>query len=162
MVTLYGFSDKLGPINYEHKLKNDVNSYQIEPSADKTLELIDNEIKIIIEEQKNKAKKILDAKKKDLKILAEGLLKYETLDREEVEKLLKGELVIVNKEKVDFTKTNFSIFNPFLNDEIKKSENKENPKDKRKEKTKDDSIFKKEKKKNISTKAIVKKDTKKS
>ena len=53
-------------------------------------------------------------KKRDLITLAEALLKYETLDREQVEKLLRGEEINrdFSKEKVDYSKINLSMFSP--------------------------------------------------
>ena len=113
MVTMYGFSDKLGPINYERK-RTAGETYQLEGSSDETLNLIDSEIKNIITTQKKKTEELLKSKKKDLITLAEALLKYETLDKEQVEKILKGESIEENEEKVDYTNTNFSIFDPFL------------------------------------------------
>ena len=92
MVTMYGFSEKLGEVNYERK-RYAGESYQLEGSSDETLKLIDEEIKRIITEQKAKAEKLLKSKKKDLIAVAEALLKYETLDKEQVEKIIKGEKI---------------------------------------------------------------------
>ena len=92
MVTMYGFSEKLGEVNYERK-RHAGESYQLEGSSDETLKLIDEEIKRIITEQKAKAEKLLKSKKKDLIAVAEALLKYETLDKEQVEKIIKGEKI---------------------------------------------------------------------
>ncbi len=113
MVTVYGFSDKLGPVNYERK-RHAGETYQLEGSSDETLDLIDSEIKNIIVTQKKKAEEILKNKKQDLITLAEALLKYETLDREQVEKLLRGEKIDrdFDKDKVDYSKINLSMFNP--------------------------------------------------
>ncbi|MDR3289894.1 MAG: ATP-dependent zinc metalloprotease FtsH [Rickettsiales bacterium] len=118
MVAVYGFSEKLGPVNYDRKLKDD-NKFAPEPASQEILNLIDSEIRSIIEIQKAKATEILKNKQKDLKILAEGLLKYETLDKEQVEKLLKGQPIGLEKEGINYKNTIFSIFNPFLNKEIK-------------------------------------------
>ena len=46
-----------------------------------------------IERIKAKAEKLLKSKKKDLIAVAEALLKYETLDKEQVEKIIKGEKI---------------------------------------------------------------------
>jgi cell division protease FtsH len=119
MVTVYGFSQKLGPVNYEKKLR-DEERYQAEPSSQEVLRLIDSEVKSIIESCKEKTKDILIRKKKDLKTLAEGLLKHETLDKEQVEKLLKGKLIDTEKIDVVSNSISFSIFDQSLGDEIKK------------------------------------------
>ena len=135
MVTVYGFSDKLGPINYEKKRKPS-EAYQLEGSSDETLDLIDSEIKNIILQQKKKAEDILRSKKKDLVIIAEALLKHETLDADQVKRLLNGENIEKDFTKdVDYSNVNMSIFNPFLsgdseninsnkNNEVKKDETK--------------------------------------
>jgi cell division protease FtsH len=133
MVTVYGFSNKLGPINYEKKLR-DESRFQVEPCSDDVLNLINSEVKSIIETQKQKAKKLLLLKKKDLELLARGLLKYETLDKEQINKVLKDEIdVNFEKTKPNYKYTNFSIFNPFLSkkitDEVTKAK-KDNKNDK--------------------------------
>ena len=121
MVTMYGFSDKLGPINYERK-RNAGETYQLEGSSDATLDLIDSEIKNIIVTQKKKTEELLKNKKKDLITLAEALLEYETLDKEEVEKVLKGEKLTKKDKDVDYNNVNFSIFSPFLAEEENEKE----------------------------------------
>ncbi len=121
MVTMYGFSDKLGPVNYERK-RNAGETYQLEGSSDATLDLIDSEIKNIIVTQKKKTEELLKNKKKDLITLAEALLEYETLDKEEVEKVLKGEKLTKKDKDVDYNNVNFSIFSPFLAEEENKKE----------------------------------------
>ncbi len=127
MVTMYGFSDKLGPVNYEKK-RNAGETYQLEGSSDKTLDLIDSEIKNIIVEQKKKAEELLKSKKKDLITLAEALLKYETLDKEQVEKVLKGEKIEPEKENVDYSQINFSTFGPFTIQDIEEQKEKDSVK----------------------------------
>ena len=121
MVTLYGFSDKLGPVNYEKKRKPNENNYQLEGSSNETLKLIDDEIKNIIVTQKKKAETLLKNKKKDLIKLAEALLKYETLDKQEVEDLLKGKKIFKdlddNKED-NLDNVSYSFFNENLVENI--------------------------------------------
>ena len=118
---MYGFSDKLGPINYERK-RNAGETYQLEGSSDATLDLIDSEIKNIIVTKKKKTEELLKNKKKDLITLAEALLEYETLDKEEVEKVLKGEKLTKKDKDVDYNNVNFSIFSPFLAEEENEKE----------------------------------------
>ncbi len=134
MVTIYGFSEKLGPVNYERKRKAG-DSYQLEGSSDATLDLIDSEIKDIILKQKKETERILKEKKQDLITLAEALLKYETLDKSQVEKILKGESIEVEKEKVDYSEMRFSNFKSFsMGNMAQKKEKKEEEKTKSKPK----------------------------
>ena len=142
MVTMYGFSDKLGPVNYEKK-RNAGDTYQLEGSSDKTLDLIDSEIKNIIVEQKKKAEELLKSKKKDLITLAEALLKYETLDKEQVDKVLKGEKIEPEKENVDYSQINFSTFGPFTIQDVEEQKEKDSVK-KTKTKTTKNKTTKKE------------------
>ena len=161
MVTMYGFSDKLGPVNYERK-RHAEEGHLLEGSSDETLDLIDNEIKNIIITQKQKAEDILKSKKKDLITLAEALLKYETLDKEQVDKILKGESIEPEKKDVDYTEMNFSTFGPFTIGDIEKAkekdekeikkEDKENKKDKKDKQIKKETKDKKTSKDNKKTK----------
>jgi cell division protease FtsH len=125
MITIYGFSDKLGQVNYEKKLRDD-NGGIPEPASQEVLNLIDGEIKLIIETQKTKAREILLAHIKDLELLAKGLLKFETLDKEQIDKLLKGELDMLEEKQIDYKHTAFSLFNPFLKELEGKTDKKEN------------------------------------
>ncbi|MDD2840466.1 MAG: ATP-dependent zinc metalloprotease FtsH [Rickettsiales bacterium] len=110
MVTMYGFSEKLGEVNYEKK-RTAGETYQLEGSSNETLKLIDSEIKEIITQQKEKAEKLLRSKKKDLIAVAEALLKHETLDKEQVEKVVKGISIEKSEEKVDYSEVKLSILN---------------------------------------------------
>ncbi|MFT5702900.1 MAG: cell division protease FtsH [Rickettsiales bacterium] len=86
MVIKWGLSDKVGTIDYEP----DSNSGQKfhKEFSEETSQLIDSEIKRIVDEALQKAKQILTDKKDDLEKLAQGLLKFETLSGEEIKDLL--------------------------------------------------------------------------
>jgi ATP-dependent metalloprotease len=82
MVTACGFSDLLGNVDFSS------NYEQISPE---TKRLIDNEVRRLIDEAKASAKELLESKRPELDRLAEGLVQYETLDKEEILKIIKGE-----------------------------------------------------------------------
>ena len=82
MVTRYGFSDLLGNV--------DLGSNYDQVSPD-TKRLIDNEVRRLIDEAKDTARNILVTHRKELDLLAQALVKYETLDKEEILKVIKGE-----------------------------------------------------------------------
>ena len=93
MVTKYGFSDRLGPVNYsaseEVFLGNDFSSkknYSEETAAE-----IDEEVKAIVEEAFEAAKKILTDHMQQLTNVAEGLLEVETLDNAQFVQLFDGD-----------------------------------------------------------------------
>jgi cell division protease FtsH len=94
MVTEYGMSEKLGPLRYNDNqeeifLGHSVARTQNVSSA--TAKIIDEEIRRIVEESENLARKVLTEHMDNLHKVAKALLEYETLNGNEVEALLKGE-----------------------------------------------------------------------
>lgn len=95
MVTRYGFSDNLGPVVYgrgEHEVflgrdYGNTPSYSENVAAE-----IDNEIRSIVEDAFEKAEKLLNDHIDKLHLIAEYLMKYEKIDGNDFEKLMKGEL----------------------------------------------------------------------
>ncbi len=92
MVTKYGFSEKLGPVNYSSSdevfLGKDFSTRQ--SYSEETASEIDEEVKAIIEEAYEAAKTILSEHMEQLKAVAEGLLAVETLDNQQFERLYDG------------------------------------------------------------------------
>ena len=92
MVTQFGFSDQLGNIDYANEQQSYLGSYQgggnISPE---TQERIDAEVRRIVDEGYETAKRILTEKMDDLHRLANGLLEYETLTGPEIMKVIQGE-----------------------------------------------------------------------
>ena len=92
MVTKYGFSEKLGPVNYSSSdevfLGKDFTSKQA--YSEETANEIDEEVKAIIEECYDAALSILEEHKTQLTAVAEGLLEIETLDGEQFIDLFDG------------------------------------------------------------------------
>lgn len=93
MVTKWGLSEKLGPLLYsddegEVFLGHSVTQRK-EVSA-KTAQLIDEEVKDIIDRNYQKATRILQEKMEILHKMAEALLKYETIDAKQLEDLMAG------------------------------------------------------------------------
>lgn len=110
MVVSWGMNDKIGPIYWADKLKNE-DGYGFEASSNEMLNLIDEEIKNIIENCKISAKKIIEENKDKLEIIAQALIKYETLTGEEIKKLINGEEIrieIENKEEKEINEINAS------------------------------------------------------
>lgn len=92
MVTKYGFSDKLGPVNYSSSdevfLGKDFSTRQA--YSEETANEIDEEVKAIIEEAYDTARTILSEHLDQLTAVAEGLLEVETLDNRQFEDLYDG------------------------------------------------------------------------
>ncbi len=102
MVTQYGMSDKLGPLQYaadqqEVFLGHSV-SQQQNVSAD-TANLIDEEIKRFVQEANDRATKILKDNIDDLHIIGKALLEYETLTGDEIKALIAGEPIRIKPKK---------------------------------------------------------------
>jgi len=99
MVCEWGMSEKLGPLQYGQKEEPIFIGKEIARHKDyseKTSEMIDEEVKNIVESSYKRATKILREHKKILDKLAKRLLEKEVLDRKEIEKV-----VGVNKIKDD-------------------------------------------------------------
>ncbi len=92
MVTQFGMSDKIGHIDYANEQQSYLGNYGggTNHSAE-TQKLIDEEVRRIIDEGYDTAKRILTEKHDDLVRLAEGLLEYETLTGGEIAKVIAGE-----------------------------------------------------------------------
>ncbi len=95
MVTLYGMSD-LGPIKYDSGNENvflgrDYNSPS-NVSGQVAFE-IDQEVRKIVNECHAKAKEVLSEHRKELTMIAEALMEYETLTAEQIAKVIKGESI---------------------------------------------------------------------
>jgi len=93
MVTKYGMSDKVGPVAYEAASGRLISGAASEDRAysPETAKLIDEEVKRLIEDGKNKAREILTEHRHTLDMVAKKLVEVETLEREEYEAILKAE-----------------------------------------------------------------------
>lgn len=80
MVTKYGLSEKVGVMFLDDKNKG----------SGETQKFVDDEVRALLTESYNRAKKILETNRKDLDIIAKGLLEYESLSGGEIVSLLKG------------------------------------------------------------------------
>jgi cell division protease FtsH len=91
MVREYGMSDVVGPIKFSADESRQM--YFMEPNeySDKTAELIDQEVYRLITTAYNDVRKILTEHRDDLTAIKDALLKYETLDGEDVKRILAGQ-----------------------------------------------------------------------
>ncbi|EPX85849.1 membrane protease FtsH catalytic subunit [Rubellimicrobium thermophilum DSM 16684] len=94
MVTQFGMSEKLGFVDYANEQQSFLGSWQgtVNHSAE-TQKLIDAEVKRLIDEGYQTAKRILTEKREELDRLARGLLEYETLTGSEITRVIAGELL---------------------------------------------------------------------
>lgn len=93
MVTKWGLSDKLGPLAYSEE-ENEIflgrsvtNHKQI---SDETSRLIDEEIRALIGRNYSRAEKILKDNMDKLELMVKALMKYETIDIDQINDIMSG------------------------------------------------------------------------
>ena len=87
MVTEYGMSEKLGPVQYEgnHAMFGAQTTHKF--ISEQTAYEIDEEVRSLLNEARNKAAEIIQSNRETHKLIAEALLKYETLDSVQIKSL---------------------------------------------------------------------------
>ncbi len=93
MVLTWGMSSELGLISYSPDMGVRDQIYLMpgeKEYSEKTAETIDTEVKKIIREAYEKAKELIEANKDNVEQIAKALLKYETLDADDVTLILEG------------------------------------------------------------------------
>jgi cell division protease FtsH len=96
MVTKWGLSDKIGPIYHGSDNEELFLGQSIQrntQSSEDTSNMIDAEVKQIVETAYKRAMDILKKHRKDLDKLAKGLIEYETLSGDEIKDLLSGKKI---------------------------------------------------------------------
>ena len=96
MVTEWGMSEKLGMIHYGANQEEVFLGHSVTQSkniSEGTAELIDAEIKRLVQEGYDRAKHLLTVHANELEAVAKGLLEYEMLSGDEIKALLRGEKI---------------------------------------------------------------------
>jgi cell division protease FtsH len=93
MVTKWGFSEKLGPMTYSEDegevfLGHSVTQHKNVSGA--TADLIDEEIKAIVDDNYQRAETILKENMDKLHMMADALVKYETIDEKQIADIMAG------------------------------------------------------------------------
>jgi len=93
MVTEWGMSDSLGPMVYSENegevfLGRSVTTHQAISEA--TMQHVDREIKRIIDEQYNLARKLLEDNRDKVEAMTKALLEWETIDSEQINDIMAG------------------------------------------------------------------------
>ena len=93
MVTKWGLSDKLGPLAYSEDngevfLGKSVTQHK--NMSDETASSIDREIRGIIDSNYSRSKTILNDNVDKLHAMAEALIKYETIDSAQIQRIMQG------------------------------------------------------------------------
>src|ERR1700716_1194939 len=93
MVTRWGLSEELGTVSYGENQDEVFLGYSVsrtQNASEATVQKIDTEIRLFVEDGYNEAERILSEKRADLETLAKGLLEFETLTGDEIKELLIG------------------------------------------------------------------------
>ncbi len=101
MVTKYGMSEELGPMEYgenEEEIFLGRSVARQQNMSEEMTKKVDMEVRKLIDEGYNKAKKILTEKINDLHKLAKALITYETLTGDEIEDLINKNKYPENKQ----------------------------------------------------------------
>jgi ATP-dependent metalloprotease len=82
LITRFGYSKKLGNVDL---------STNYDSLSSETKQEIEAEVRRLVEEARDRATNILTEKRNELELLTKALIEYETLTKEEMEQVLKGE-----------------------------------------------------------------------
>ncbi|MEO6301463.1 MAG: ATP-dependent zinc metalloprotease FtsH [Paracoccaceae bacterium] len=93
MVMRWGMSDAVGNIDYAEAHQGYQGATAGLSVSAETKTLIENEVKTLIDEGYDTARKILLEKNAEFEALAQGLLEYETLTGDEIRKVIAGEVL---------------------------------------------------------------------
>ncbi|MDP3158820.1 MAG: ATP-dependent zinc metalloprotease FtsH [Reyranella sp.] len=97
MITSFGMSDKLGRVRYqanEQEVFLGHSVAQTQNISEATSQIIDQEVRRLIEEAEGRARVILTERIDELHKIAKALLEYETLGTEEIGQVLRGEKIV--------------------------------------------------------------------
>ena len=108
MITVYGMNDKLGNISYYDPTQEQTFT---KPYSEQTAEMIDNEVRKLIDEAYLRTKTLLTDKKGDVEKLAKALLEKEVLFQSDVEALI-GKRPFEHKKLLDEGEAESSLVHP--------------------------------------------------
>ncbi len=93
MVTKWGLSDKLGPLTYSEEEQEVFLGHSVTQHknvSDETSHLIDKEIRSVIDRNYDRARGILVENMDKLHAMAQALIKFETIDAEQIGDIMEG------------------------------------------------------------------------
>jgi len=95
MVTKWGLSEKLGPLTYsedEQEVFLGHSVTQHKNVSDETTHLIDEEVRRFIDRNYERARALLNENMDKLHTMAEALIKYETIDTDQIDDIMSGRI----------------------------------------------------------------------
>ena len=111
MVTKWGLSEKLGPLTYSEEdgevfLGRSVTQHKA--ISDETAHAIDEEIRNIVDKNYKRSERLLKKNLKKLHLMADALIKYETIDSDQIDDIMKGKVARPPSDWNDSDDQNFS------------------------------------------------------
>ncbi len=93
MVCEWGMSERIGPVRFgtDNQIPWPMDASNGKAYSDKTAELIDNEIANLVRQAYDETKRLIQNNIDKLEALAQALLKYETLEADEVKRIIAGQ-----------------------------------------------------------------------
>lgn len=103
MVCRWGMADNLGLVAYEEREEAGqylgIANYREKAYSEETARAIDDEIRKLLNEAHAKAREIIEAHREQVELMTQMLLEFETLDRDDVLEIMKGEWSIEKKKE---------------------------------------------------------------
>ena len=94
MVCEWGMSDKLGTMTYDDRSENSQylggNNFREKLYSEQTAEEIDHEVRLLLDSAYEQAKQLVTQNKKTIELMAEMLMEFETLDADDIQKIITG------------------------------------------------------------------------
>jgi len=93
MVTKWGLSERLGPLTYSEEEQEVFLGHSVTQHknvSDETAHLIDEEVRSFIDRNYELARKLLDGNLDKLHAMADALIKYETIDSDQIDDIMAG------------------------------------------------------------------------
>jgi cell division protease FtsH len=93
MVTKWGLSERLGPLTYSEEEGEVFLGHSVAQHknvSDETTHVIDEEVRAIVDRNYQRARNILTEKMNILHLMANALIKYETIDTQQIDDIMEG------------------------------------------------------------------------
>lgn len=101
MVCEWGMSDKLGAVAYDDRSDSGyymgMGGHSEKKYSEETAKAIDDEVRRLLDEAHDAAKKIILERKEQVELMTEMLIEFETLDAEDVKKIINNEWTVEDK-----------------------------------------------------------------
>ncbi len=104
MVTKWGLSEKLGPLSYSEEEEEVFIGRSVarhKPISGETARQIDQQIREIIDRNYERAHNILETHRNELEAMAQALIKYETIDSDQIDDIMNGKPPRPPKDWID-------------------------------------------------------------